>query len=396
MSIENNKGFFGEFGGQFVDEAMKVALNEVADAFEAANHDPEFWAEFNENLKNYSGRETPLYFAESLTKSLGSAKIYLKREDLNHLGSHKLNNVLGQVLLAKRMGKNKIVAETGAGQHGVATAAVAARFGMECVVFMGAEDVKRQTLNVFRMEMMGATVIPVTTGTQTLKQAVEAALDYFVVNLADTFYVLGSAVGPHPYPTMVRSFQRIISQESKRQILELEGRLPDYVFACVGGGSNAIGAFADFIDDKTVKLIGIEAAGQGVDTELHAATMTKGRPGIIDGMKTYGLFSENGDVLPVHSISAGLDYPGIGPEHAFLKDSGRAQYVPITDDEAVAAFITLSKTEGIIPAIESSHAVAEVIKRAPAMSPEEIVVITISGRGDKDVAHIANYLGKDL
>ena len=348
-----------------------------------------------DNLHNYSGRETPLYFAESLTKALGTAKIYLKREDLNHLGSHKLNNVLGQVLLAKRMGKKKIVAETGAGQHGVATAAVAARFGIECIVFMGAQDVKRQALNVFRMEMMGATVVSVTHGTQTLKQAVEAALEYFVANLADTFYVLGSAVGPHPYPTMVRSFQRIISQESKRQILEKEERLPDYVFACVGGGSNAIGAFADYLDDEAVKLIGIEAAGQGVDTEFHAATMTKGRIGVIDGMNTFGLFDENDDVLPVHSISAGLDYPGVGPEHAFLKQSGRAEYVPITDDEAVQAFITLSKTEGIIPAIESSHAVAEVIKRAPQMTPDEIVIITISGRGDKDVEHIMNYLGKE-
>ena len=395
MSVENEKGFFGEFGGQFVPEAMKVALNQVADAFELANNDPSFWAEFTDNLQNYSGRETPLYFAESLTKMLGTAKIYLKREDLNHLGSHKLNNVLGQVLLAKRMGKKKIVAETGAGQHGVATAAVAARFGMECVVFMGAQDVQRQALNVFRMEMMGATVVPVTTGTQTLKQAVEAALDYFVANLADTFYVLGSAVGPHPYPTMVRGFQHIISQESKRQILEKEGRLPDYVFACVGGGSNAIGAFADYIADESVKLIGIEAAGQGVDTEFHAATMTKGRPGVIDGMNTYGLFDDNGDVMPVHSISAGLDYPGIGPEHAHLKTSGRAEYVPITDDEAVAAFITLSKTEGIIPAIESAHAVAEVIKRAPQMQQDEIVIITISGRGDKDVEHIMDYLGKE-
>ena len=396
MAVQNEKGFFGEFGGQFVSDAMKVALDQVADAFAVVENDPTFWAEFTDNLQNYSGRETPLYYAHSLTQALGTAKIYLKREDLNHLGSHKLNNVLGQVLLAKRMGKKKIVAETGAGQHGVATAAVAARFGMECVVFMGAQDVKRQALNVFRMEMMGATVIPVTTGTQTLKQAVEAALDYFVINLADTFYVLGSAVGPHPYPKMVRSFQHIISQESKRQILAKEGRLPDYVFACVGGGSNAIGAFADYIDDLSVKLIGIEAAGQGVDTEFHAATMTKGRVGILDGMKTFGLFDENDEIMPVHSISAGLDYPGIGPEHAYLKASGRAQYVPITDDEAVDAFITLSKTEGIIPAIESAHAVAEVIKRAPQMRSDEIVIITISGRGDKDVAHIASYLGKDI
>ena len=396
LNTEERKGFFGDFGGQFVPDSMKQALDEVANAYEKYKDDVDFLTEFEENLKNYSGRETPLYFAESLTKSLGTAKIYLKREDLNHLGSHKLNNVLGQVLLAKRMGKRKIVAETGAGQHGVATAAVAARFGMECIVFMGAEDVKRQKLNVFRMEMMGAKVVPVLEGTQTLKQAVEAALAYFVAHLEDTFYVLGSAVGPHPYPQMVRDLQSIISKESKQQILQKEGRLPDYVFACVGGGSNAIGAFAAYIPDEDVKLIGVEAAGQGVDTEFHAAVMTKGKIGIIDGMNTYGLFTPDGEAMPVHSISAGLDYPGVGPEHAFLKDSGRAEYVAITDDEAVQAFLTLSKMEGIIPAIESSHAVAEVIKRAPQMKKDEIVIINISGRGDKDVAYIAKHLGKDV
>jgi len=396
LEMENKKGYFGEFGGQFVSEGIKVALNEVDEAFENYKNDPDFINEFEDNLKNYSGRETPLYYAKGLTEKLGTAKIYLKREDLNHLGSHKLNNVLGQVLLAKRMGKKKIVAETGAGQHGVATAAVAARFGMECVVFMGAQDVKRQALNVFRMEMMGATVVPVTFGTQTLKQAVEAALEYFVENMHDTFYVLGSAVGPHPYPNIVRYFQAIISRESKRQILEIEGRLPDYVFACVGGGSNAIGAFADYIGNPEVKLVGIEAAGKGVETEFHAATMTKGSIGIIDGMNTYGLFTENGEVMPVHSISAGLDYPGVGPEHAYLKYSGRAEYVPITDEEAVEGFLILSRMEGIIPAIESAHAVAEVVKRAPYLKKNDIVIVTISGRGDKDVAHIASYLGKDV
>ena len=393
LNTEERKGFYGDFGGQYVPDSMKKALNEVADAYEKYKDDADFLTEFEDNLRNYSGRETPLYFAESFTKSLGTAKIYLKREDLNHLGSHKLNNVLGQVLLAKRMGKKKIVAETGAGQHGVATAAVAARFGMECVVFMGAQDVKRQRLNVFRMEMMGAKVVSVLEGTQTLKQAVEAALAYFVEHLEDTFYVLGSAVGPHPYPQMVRDLQSVISKESKQQILQKEGRLPDYVFACVGGGSNAIGAFAAYIPDEEVKLIGVEAAGQGVDTEFHAAVMTKGKIGIIDGMNTYGLFTPDGEAMPVHSISAGLDYPGVGPEHAFLKDSGRAEYVAITDDEAVQAFLTLSKMEGIIPAIESSHAVAEVIKRAPQMKKDEIVIINISGRGDKDVAYIAKHLG---
>ena len=393
LDTREEKGFFGEFGGQFVPDPVKKALDEVARAYEKYKDDADFLAEFEDNLKDYSGRETPLYFAESFTKSLGTAKIYLKREDLNHLGSHKLNNVLGQVLLAKRMGKKKIVAETGAGQHGVATAAVAARFGMECVVFMGAKDVERQKLNVFRMEMMGTKVVPVLEGTQTLKQAVEAALVYFVENLEDTFYVLGSAVGPHPYPKMVRDLQYVISKEAKQQILEKEGRLPDYVFACVGGGSNAIGAFAAFIPDEDVKLIGVEAAGQGLDTELHSATMSKGKIGIIDGMNTFGLFTPDGEAMPVHSISAGLGYPGVGPEHAFLKDSARAEYVAITDDEAVQAFLTLSKMEGIIPALESSHAVAEVIKRAPQMKKDEIVIINISGRGDKDVAHIAKYLG---
>lgn len=395
-TLEKKKEFYGEFGGQFVPEDVKKALNQVAEAYNKYKNDPEFLAELHHYLKDYSGRETPLYFAESFTKQLGGAKIYLKREDLNHLGAHKLNNVLGQVLLAKRMGKKKLIAETGAGQHGVATAAVAAKFGMECEVFMGAEDVERQKLNVFRMEMMGAKVHAVTEGTQTLKNAVDAALGYFAQNLDDVFYVLGSAVGPYPYPEMVKDFQKIISEEAKRQILEKEGRLPDYIFACVGGGSNAIGAFADFISEPSVKLIGVEAAGKGVETPYHAATMTKGTIGIIDGMNTYGLFDEAGGVQPVYSISAGLDYPGVGPEHSFLKDSGRAEYVAVTDQEAVEAFLALSKAEGIIPAIESSHAVAEAIKQVPKMNKGEIVIINLSGRGDKDVEQVAKYLNIEL
>lgn len=392
----DKKGFYGEFGGQFVPPAVKIALDEVAKAYDQYKDDPDFLAEYHQHLKDYSGRETPLYFAESLTNQLGGAKVYLKREDLNHLGAHKLNNVLGQILLAKRMGKTKIIAETGAGQHGVATAAACAKFNMSCEVFMGAEDVERQKLNVFRMEMLGAKVHSVTQGTATLKDAVDATFAYFIEHLDDTFYVLGSAVGPYPYPEMVKDFQKIISEEAKRQILEKEGRLPDYVFACVGGGSNAIGAFADFIPETSVKLIGVEAAGEGIDTPNHAATMTKGTVGIVDGMNTYGIFDENGDIMPVYSISAGLDYPGVGPEHAYLKASGRAEYVPITDQEAVEAFLTLSKAEGIIPAIESSHAIAEAVKRVPKMAKDKIVIINVSGRGDKDVEQVAAYLGIEL
>ena len=385
------KGYFGQFGGSFVPEPIQVLLDELEVTFEKYKDDPEFLAEFRHYLKDYSGRETPLYFAESLTEHLGGAKIYLKREDLNHLGSHKLNNVLGQILLAKRMGKKRVIAETGAGQHGVATAAAAAKFGMACDVYMGAEDVERQRLNVFRMEMMGATVHAVETGTRTLKDAVDAAFGAWMNDL-DAFYVLGSAVGPHPYPTIVHEFQKVISEESRRQILEKEGRLPDYVLACVGGGSNAIGAFSQYVADEEVKLVGVEAAGHGLDTDKHAATMTKGSVGIVDGMKTYAVFGEDGNVAPVYSISAGLDYPGVGPEHAFFKDSGRVEYVAATDEEAVQALLLLSKTEGIIPAIESSHAIAEAVKRAPKLSKDEIIVINVSGRGDKDVAAIADYL----
>jgi len=385
------KGYFGQFGGSFVPEPIQVLLDELEVTFEKYKDDPEFLAEFRHYLKDYSGRETPLYFAESLTEHLGGAKIYLKREDLNHLGSHKLNNVLGQILLAKRMGKKRVIAETGAGQHGVATAAAAAKFGMACDVYMGAEDVERQRLNVFRMEMMGATVHAVETGTRTLKDAVDAAFGAWMNDL-EAFYVLGSAVGPHPYPTIVHEFQKVISEESRHQILEKEGRLPDYVIACVGGGSNAIGAFSQYVADEEVKLVGVEAAGHGLDTDKHAATMTKGSVGIVDGMKTYAVFKEDGELAPVYSISAGLDYPGVGPEHAFFKDSGRVEYVAATDEEAVQALLLLSKTEGIIPAIESSHAIAEAVKRAPKLSKDEIIIINVSGRGDKDVAAIADYL----
>lgn len=385
------KGYFGQFGGSFVPESIQALLDELEVTFDKYKDDPEFLAEFRHYLKDYSGRETPLYFAESLTDHLGGAKIYLKREDLNHLGSHKLNNVLGQILLAKRMGKKRVIAETGAGQHGVATAAAAAKFGMACDVYMGAEDVERQRLNVFRMEMMGATVHAVETGTRTLKDAVDAAFGAWMNDL-EAFYVLGSAVGPHPYPTIVHEFQKVISEESRRQILEKEGRLPDYVIACVGGGSNAIGAFSQYVTDEEVKLVGVEAAGHGLDTDKHAATMTKGSIGIVDGMKTYAVFKEDGELAPVYSISAGLDYPGVGPEHAYFKDSGRVEYVAATDEEAVQALLLLSKTEGIIPAIESSHAIAEAVKRAPKLSKDDIIIINVSGRGDKDVAAIADYL----
>ena len=389
--MTETKGYFGQFGGSFVPEPIQNLLNQLEETFEQYKNDPEFIAEYKHYLKDYSGRETPLYFAESLTDHLGGAKIYLKREDLNHLGSHKLNNVLGQILLAKRMGKTRVIAETGAGQHGVATAAAAAKFGMACDVYMGAEDVERQRLNVFRMEMMGATVHAVETGTKTLKDAVDAAFGAWMADL-DAFYVLGSAVGPHPYPTIVHEFQKVISEESKRQILEKEGRLPDYVIACVGGGSNAIGAFSEYVAEEEVGLVGVEAAGHGLDTDQHAATMTKGTVGVVDGMKTYAVFGEDGKVAPVYSISAGLDYPGVGPEHAFFKDSGRVEYVAATDDEAVQALLLLSKTEGILPAIESSHAIAEAVKRAPQLDKDKIIIINVSGRGDKDVAAIADYL----
>lgn len=393
--MTTEKGYFGQFGGSFVPAPIQVLLDELEATFNKYHQDPDFIKELTFYLQDYSGRQTPLYYAESLTRHLDGAKIYLKREDLNHLGSHKLNNVLGQILLAKRMGKTRVIAETGAGQHGVATAAAAAKFGMECDVYMGAEDVKRQRLNVFRMEMMGARVHAVTEGTATLKEAVDAAFGAWMEDL-DAFYVLGSAVGPHPYPTIVHTFQKIISRESRQQILDKEGRLPDAVIACVGGGSNAIGAFSQYIPDKEVTLIGVEAAGHGVNTDKHAATLTKGTIGVLDGMKTIALFDKDGSVAPVYSISAGLDYPGVGPEHAFLKDSGRVNYIAVTDEEAVQALLLLSKTEGIIPAIESSHAIAQAIKVAPSMDKNQIIIVNLSGRGDKDVAAIATYLGETI
>lgn len=377
-------------------ETLMNAILELETAYEKYKNDPTFLKELQTLYSDYANRPSLLYYAEKMTKDLGGAKIYLKREDLNHTGSHKINNVLGQVLLAKKMGKKRVIAETGAGQHGVATATVAALMGMECVVYMGKEDTERQALNVFRMELLGAQVVPVETGTKTLKDAVNEAMRVWTSRVDDTFYVLGSVMGPHPYPEMVRDFQRVIGKEVKKQMLEKEGRLPDVVMACVGGGSNAMGLFYDFIEDKDVRLIGVEAAGRGVETEETAATISRGSLGIFHGMKSYFLQDEYGQIAPVYSISAGLDYPGIGPEHAYLHDSGRAEYVPATDDESVAAFSYLSKTEGIIPAIESAHAVAYAMKLAPTMDKDKIIVINLSGRGDKDVAAIARYMGVDL
>ena len=389
-------GYFGDFGGQFMPETLMNAIIELEEAYETYKKDPDFIKELEDLHVSYTGRPSLLYYAEKMTKDLGGAKIYLKREDLNHTGSHKLNNVLGQMLLAKRMGKTRVIAETGAGQHGVATATVAALMGMECEIFMGQEDCERQALNVYRMELLGAKVHPVTSGTSTLKDAVSEAMREWTNRIADTHYVLGSVMGAHPFPMMVRDFQSIISREAREQILEKEGKLPAAVLACVGGGSNAIGMFYHFIPDEGVQLIGCEAAGKGVDTEEHAATMTKGTVGIFHGMKSYFCQNSYGQIAPVYSISAGLDYPGIGPEHAYLCDSGRAQYVPITDYEAVDAFEYLSRTEGIIPAIESAHAVAHALRLAPTLSPEESIIICLSGRGDKDVAAMARYRGVNL
>ena len=390
------KGRYGIHGGQYLPETLMNAVLELEQAYEKYKNDPTFLSELQALYSDYANRPSMLYYAEKMTKDLGGAKIYLKREDLNHTGSHKINNVLGQVLLAKKMGKKRVIAETGAGQHGVATATVAALMGMECVVYMGKEDTERQALNVFRMELLGAKVVPVETGTMTLKDAVNEAMRVWTSRVDDTFYVLGSVMGPHPYPEMVRDFQRVIGKEVKKQMLDKEGRLPDVVMACVGGGSNAMGLFYDFIEDKDVRLIGVEAAGRGVDTEETAATISRGSLGIFHGMKSYFLQDKYGQIAPVYSISAGLDYPGIGPEHAYLHDSGRAEYVPATDDESVAAFSYLSKTEGIIPAIESAHAVAYAMKLAPTMDKDKIIVINLSGRGDKDVAAIARYMGVDL
>jgi tryptophan synthase beta chain len=389
--VPDQHGRFGPFGGKYVPETLMNALIELEEAYLRYKDDPDFLEEVRYLLKQYSGRPTPLYYAERLSEHLGGAKVYLKREDLNHTGAHKINNTIGQAVLAKRMGKKKVIAETGAGQHGVATATVAALMGMECKVFMGEEDTKRQQLNVFRMKLLGSEVIPVTSGTRTLKDACNETLRYWVSHVDDTYYILGSVTGPHPYPMMVRDFQRIIGLEAREQILESEGRLPDMIIAAVGGGSNAIGIFHPFIEDASVRLVGVEAAGRGVDTEEHAATMTKGRPGVFQGSMSYVLQDEGGQVLPAHSISAGLDYPGIGPEHAYLKDIDRAQYVPITDAEALEALGILSRMEGIIPALESAHAIAQVLKIAPTMSKDEIIIVNLSGRGDKDVESILSY-----
>lgn len=391
-----SKGRFGIHGGQFVPETLMNAVNELEEAYDKYKNDPEFIEEVNQLFKEYIGRPSLLYYAENMTKDLGGAKIYLKREDLNHTGSHKLNNALPQVLLAKKMGKKRVIAETGAGQHGVATATAAALLGLECEIFMGKEDTDRQALNVFRMRLLGAKVHAVTSGTQTLKDAVNETMREWTRRLDDTHYVLGSVMGPHPFPTIVRDFQSVIGKEIKAQMLEKEGRLPDVVMACVGGGSNAMGAFYDFIDDKEVRLIGCEAAGRGINTKETAATISTGSLGIFHGMKSYFCQDEYGQIAPVYSISAGLDYPGIGPEHANLYDTRRAEYVPVTDDEAVAAFEYLSRTEGIIPAIESAHAVAHAIKIAPTMPKDKIIVVNLSGRGDKDVAAIARYKGVEI
>ncbi|QSZ28219.1 tryptophan synthase subunit beta [Aceticella autotrophica] len=390
------KGRFGRFGGQYVPETIMNALIELEEEYNKAKNDEKFMEEYRYYLKEYSGRPTPLYFAENLTEKLNGAKIYLKREDLNHTGAHKINNVLGQVLLAKKMGKKKIIAETGAGQHGVATATGAAMFGMECEIFMGEEDIRRQSLNVFRMKLLGAKVNSVKSGTATLKDAVNEAIRHWVTHIEDTFYVIGSVVGPHPYPTMVRDFQRVIGDEAREQILLKEGRVPDYIIACVGGGSNSMGIFYPFINDKSVKLIGVEAAGLGLNTDMHAATIAKGSIGVLHGMMTYLLQNDEGQIMPVYSISAGLDYPGVGPEHSYLKDIGRAEYQSASDEEALTAFMDLSHIEGIIPALESAHAVAYAMKLAPKLSKDKIIIINLSGRGDKDVNTVAKIMGVEL
>ncbi|EKN65826.1 tryptophan synthase subunit beta [Neobacillus bataviensis LMG 21833] len=391
-TLPNEKGNFGIFGGRFVPETLMKAVIELNEAYETAKKDPAFQAEIAQLLKEYVGRETPLYFAENLTKHAGGANIFLKREDLNHTGAHKINNAIGQALLAVRMGKRRIVAETGAGQHGVATATVCALLNLDCIIFMGEEDIKRQALNVFRMELLGAKVVGVTSGSATLKDAVNEALRYWVANVDDTHYLLGSVMGPHPFPVMVRDFQSVIGKETKEQFLKREGCLPDAVVACIGGGSNAMGMFYPFIEDKSVRLYGVEAAGAGVETDFHAASLTKGRPGVLHGALMYLLQTDDGQIQEAHSISAGLDYPGVGPEHSHLKDSGRASYYSITDQEALDAFQLLSKLEGIIPALESAHAVAFCVKLAAEMNDTQNIVICLSGRGDKDVDTVKSRL----
>ncbi|WP_020676957.1 tryptophan synthase subunit beta [Geopsychrobacter electrodiphilus] len=390
------RGHYGDFGGRYVAETLMPSLLELEQAYSEARQDPEFTAEFEYYLRQYVGRPSPLYHARRLSSELGGAQVYLKREDLNHTGAHKVNNTVGQILLARRMGKNKVIAETGAGQHGVATATVAALFGMECDVFMGTEDIRRQSLNVFRMKLLGARVHEVTSGTATLKDAMNDALRYWVTNVRDTFYVIGTVAGPHPYPEMVRDFQSVIGVEAREQILEAAGRLPDVALACIGGGSNAMGLFYPFINDTAVRLIGVEAAGLGVDTDKHAASITAGAKGVLHGNKTYLLQNADGQIDHAHSISAGLDYPGVGPEHAHLNDIGRAEYVSITDQEALDAFQRLTRVEGIIPALESAHAIAHTLKLAPTMTPDQIIVVCLSGRGDKDIHTVAEALNASL
>ena len=395
-ALPDARGHFGPYGGRFVAETLMEPIEELTRAWEKLRNDEDFLAEFDRDLAHYVGRPSPLYYARRWSERLGGAKIYLKREDLNHTGAHKVNNTIGQALLARYMGKQRVIAETGAGQHGVATATVAARLGMECVVYMGAEDVQRQALNVYRMRLLGAEVIPVESGSRTLKDALNEAMRDWVTNVDTTFYIIGTVAGPHPYPAMVRDFQAVIGREAKAQILELEGRLPDALVACVGGGSNAIGLFHPFLDDAEVKLYGVEAAGRGLETGEHAAPLCAGRPGVLHGNRTYLMEDEHGQIIETHSISAGLDYPGVGPEHAWLKDIGRAEYVAVTDEEALAAFHDLTRTEGILPALESSHALAHAAKLAPSMDPDRIVIVNLSGRGDKDIHTVAAHEGIEL
>jgi tryptophan synthase beta chain len=391
--LPDKRGHFGTYGGIFVSETLMQPLKELREAYERLRDDKDFQKEFDDDLRHYVGRPSPLYLAKRLTKNWGGARIYLKREDLNHTGAHKINNTIGQALLARHMGKQRVIAETGAGQHGVATATVAARFGMQCVVYMGSEDIKRQAINVYRMKLLGAEVVPVESGSKTLKDALNEAMRDWVTNVENTFYIIGTVAGPHPYPMLVRDFQSVIGRETRTQIKALEKRLPDALVACVGGGSNAIGLFYPFIKDKDVAMVGVEAAGEGVATGHHAATLCAGRPGVLHGNRTYLLESEDGQITETHSISAGLDYPGVGPEHAYLKDSGRAQYVSITDQEAIAAFHELTRTEGIMPALESSHALAYAKKLAPELGKDKIIVVNLSGRGDKDIHTVADLEG---
>ncbi|AAN31000.1 tryptophan synthase subunit beta [Brucella canis] len=392
----DEEGMFGIFGGRFVAETLMPLILELQQAYETAKNDPEFKAELNALSTFYAGRPSKLYYAEGLSKHLGGAKIYFKREDLNHTGSHKINNCLGQILLAKRMGKTRIIAETGAGQHGVASATVAARFGLPCIVYMGATDVERQKPNVFRMKLLGAEVKPVSAGNGTLKDAMNEALRDWVTNVEDTYYLIGTAAGPHPYPELVRDFQSVIGTEARQQILEQEGRLPDVIVAAVGGGSNAIGLFHPFLDDASVKIVGVEAGGRGLEGEEHCASMSAGRPGVLHGNRTYLLQNADGQILEGHSVSAGLDYPGVGPEHSWLKDSGRVDYVPILDNEALDAFQLCTRTEGIIPALESAHAIAQAVKMAPTMGKDKVMIVNLSGRGDKDVHTVGKLLGMDI